>query len=130
MNFVISKEEVTNLSRVLHCEEGQLSSELSAYSSTALREYVDQFIGQKTFKRGTDILEYRLFLLITLVLHEIPNEQQVTSLFQTTLAESRSLIRSVLSKYQYKLEPSIKKSLINILKAAKFDSNDKEEQGA
>lgn len=119
INFEISKKEETDLSRILLCEESQLPKVLSNYSNSALREYIDQFLGQKSFKRGTDILEYRLFLLITMVLHEIPDEQQVTSLFQTTLTESRNLIRSVLSKYQYQLQPSTENSLIKILKSAK-----------
>ncbi len=118
-NFEISNEEESNLAQVLNCEEEDLPHVLSSYSNAALREYIDLFLGQKTLKRGIDILEYRLFLLITHVLHEIPNEQKVTSLFQTTLSESRAIIRSVLSKFQYKLQGEIENSLRDILRRAR-----------
>ena len=48
---------------------------------------------------------------------------------QMNLAESRSLIRSVLSKYQYKFNTPIKISLISIIKAAKLTPSDKKEDG-
>jgi hypothetical protein len=82
------------------------------------------FLGQKVFRRGSDILEYRLFLLIEKALEgQIPDEQVVSNLFQTTPTESRSLIRSVMSKYQYQLRGAIEYSIRAILENASKDND-------
>jgi hypothetical protein len=74
---------------------------------------------QKVFSRGSDILEYRLFLLIVHAFNgQIPDEQEVSKLFQTTTTGSRSLIRAVMSKYQYQLKSFIERTLINLLDSA------------
>lgn len=65
------------------------------------------FIGQRVFTRGRDIQEYRLFLLIRGPFgNTIPDDQMVCDLFQTT-TQSRALVRSVMSKYQYELSQAI-----------------------
>lgn len=72
--------------------------------------------GEKVFKRGTDILEYRLFLLVGHVFEgKIPDEQIISKLFQTTATESRSYLRSIISKYQYQLKSAIDDTIKNIL---------------
>ena len=82
------------------------------------------FRGQKVFKRGSDMLEYRLLLLIeTAFQGVIPDERTVSSLFQTTLTESRSLIRSVISKYQYQLRTHVERTLGASLTAATRQNN-------
>jgi hypothetical protein len=81
-----------------------LDARLAALAGAATLEYVEQFLGRKVFTRGSDIREYRLFLLIRYLFDErIPSEDQVSALFQTTASQSRALIRAVSSKYQYDL---------------------------
>jgi len=83
------------------------------------------FLGQKVFRRGSDILEYRLYLLVEEAFQgQIPDEQAVSKLFQTTSTESRSIIRSVMSKYQYQLKAPIESSIAKLLESA---TKDKEE---
>jgi hypothetical protein len=125
-NMHLTQAEINELSRILDCSSSEMQEKLSKYTSAAMREYVDMFLGQKIFKRGSDMLEYRLFLLIEEAFgNMIPNEQKVSHLFQTTAAESRSLIRSVMSKYQYQLKVAIESSLSKIIKDAKQDSKDR-----
>ena len=65
------------------------------------------------------MLEYRLLLLIETAFNGvIPDERAVSSLFQTTLAESRSLIRSVIAKYQYQLKSYVERTLSASLTSA------------
>jgi len=83
------------------------------------------FIGQRVFTRGADIQEYRLFLLIKEPFgNQIPDEQRVSDLFQTTASQSRSLIRSVMSKYQYELQDAISATLKRAVQAAEAESDD------
>jgi len=116
----LSAEDQKELTKILGCPTNKLGETLSAHASAALEEYVTMFLGQKVFRRGSDQLEYRLFLLIEKAFgNKIPDEQEVSRLFQTTASESRSLIRSVMSKYQYQLKTAIDQSMKYVLKTAK-----------
>jgi hypothetical protein len=111
-NIDLDKNDKEELAIILGCNSQELAQKLSLYGVAALREYITMFLGQKVFRRGSDILEYRLFLLIESALEgQIPDEQVVSNLFQTTSTESRSLIRSVMSKYQYQLREAIEDSI-------------------
>lgn len=115
----LSATEQTELARILGCREKELSARLSPFATAALREHVLMVLGQKVFSRGQDLLEHRLLLLIQYVFNnEIPNEQEVSKLFQTTATQSRALIRAVMSKYQYHLSEAIDRSIKALLEGA------------
>lgn len=120
----LTEAEVTEISIILDCTAAELNTRLNACLTASIKEYLTMFRGQKVFKRGSDMLEYRLLLLIETAFNgEIPDERDVSSLFQTTSTESRSLIRAVLSKYQYQLKPHVKKTVSTSLKAATKHEN-------
>jgi hypothetical protein len=118
--LALSADDRKELSRILNIAQRDLAEALAGYASAALKEYVTMFLGQKVFRRGSDLLEYRLCLLIEGPLNnQIPDEERVCGLFQTTATESRSLIRSVMSKYQYHLKSAIERSMQSVLRAAR-----------
>lgn len=124
INLPLSKEEIKELARILVCSEQELPNRIKGFATASLREYIQMFLGQKVFNRGSDLREYRLFLLIEEAFGErIPNEQEVSHFFQTTATESKSLIRSVMSKYQYQLKAAIDTSLATIINSSEQDSN-------
>lgn len=120
----LNDDDQHELARILECDVDELPTVLANHSSAALTEYVSMFLGQKIFRRGSDINEYRLFLLITKVFkNRIPDEQEVCRLFQTTATESRALIRAVMSKFQYQLREAIDNSVRNALDSATQEEN-------
>ena len=78
-------------------------------------------LGQRVFTRGSDIREYRLFLLISHVFDALPDERTISALFQTTTTQSRGLLRAVMSKYQYELQAAIRQTLEAKLRTAARD---------
>ena len=121
----LSDEEKTQLAGILRCQVSELDAVLASYATAALEEYTRMFIGQRVFTRGADIQEHRLFLLIKEPFeNQIPDEQRVSNLFQTTATQSRSLIRSVMSKYQYELQDAINSSLTSTVQDAEPEGDD------
>lgn len=117
INFTTAEE--AEISEILGCSVADLNGKLNSYVGASFKEYLSMVRGQKVFKRGSDMLEYRLFLLIESAFGgTVPDERTVSSLFQTTLTESRSLIRAVISKYQYQLRTYIDATLQQTLTAA------------
>ncbi len=109
----------------MRCDENDLPTRLEPYARAALQEYTTLFSGQRVFTQGADLRAYRLLLLIKEVFeNEIPNEQQVSSMFQTTISQSRSLLRSVMSRYQYELQEIVEGTLKGALSAAEQRETD------
>lgn len=124
-NIELQNDEIEQLAGILGCTIEELPTVIAPYAKAALDEYIKMFIGQKVFTRAADFREYRLFLLIEHVFdNEIPNEQQISALFQTTSNQSRTLTRSIMSKYQYDLAKAIKKSFRNVINNAKFSEEE------
>lgn len=118
------KEERDLLTHILGCEEYQLNDKLGKIANSSFEEYKSMILGQKVFTRGRDILEYRLFILIKYFFNGIiPEEQKVCELFQVTANESQSLIKSIMSKYQYELRETIKKTLHEVVRNIFKDPN-------
>lgn len=92
---------------------------LKRHIEAATEEYVRMILGQRALTTGRDIREYRLYLLIKHVFGEIPSEQDVSDLFQTTKTQSRTLIRNVLSKFQYELQEIIRATLKRVISKAR-----------
>ena len=125
VTVTLSSPERKELARILGCAEKDLPKKIEPFLRAAAKEYITMFLGQKVYSRGSDMLEYRLFLLVQEAFgNTIPDEQGVSRLFQTTANESRSLIRSVMSKYQYQLKTAIESSLQKLLEAAQHTDGD------
>ena len=115
INFTIpeiSDNERELLMSILQCNDNQLNSRLNEIAASSFEEFKNMILGQKVFTRGRDILEYRLFIFIKHYFKgRIPDEQKICNLFQITATESRSLIKSIMSKYQYELRETITNSV-------------------
>ncbi|MCK5117434.1 MAG: hypothetical protein KAR44_12610 [Candidatus Aegiribacteria sp.] len=115
----LNTNEKRELARILNCDQEELPTELEPYAEAALEEFVSMFLGQRVFTRGSDLLEYRLYLLMHHAFGAmLPDEQTVCKLFQVTATASRSLIRAVMSKYQYSLKAEIDETLRVLLDSA------------
>lgn len=120
----LTSQEEKELRRILK-KETSWPDGLQPYVKAAAEEYARMFLGQKVFTRGSDIREYRLFLLIRNAFNNaIPDEQTVCALFQCTLYQSRSLLRAVMSKYQYELSSAIEGTLKELIGRVEKDQND------
>jgi hypothetical protein len=120
----LSDFDEQQLAVILGANSGDLQEKLAAVANAAIQEYIRMFLGQKVFTRGSDFQEYRLYLLIRELFENlVPSEQQVCALFQVTTNGARSMIRSVLSKYQYDLHSAYADSLARVLNEAKSEED-------
>lgn len=125
VNVELKENEEHELAKIFGCKKTEISDVLSTHVSAAAEELVTMYLGQKVFSRGSDMREYRLYLLIKHAFQsKIPSEQEVCKLFQVTTTSSRSLIRAVMSKYQYLLVDAIANTLIECLEEAIASEND------
>lgn len=122
LEIKLDEREKELLRQIFNCKDDEeLIEHFKLCCKAASEEYTDMFLGKRVFTRGSDIREYRLFLLIKNVFKKIPDEQVVSNLFQTSITESRSLIKAVLAKYQYSIIEVLEDTLREIICAAEQD---------
>lgn len=81
---------------------------LNRVALAALDEYRDMFLGMGMPSRANEIREFRLYYLIKRFFQgRIPDELEVSSLFQLPESRSKSLILYVLTRFRYDLEGEI-----------------------
>ncbi len=120
----LSAKEKQQLASILDTTIDELETSLKPYAEAALEEYVRMFLGQRVFTRGSDAREFRLLLLIKRAFNNrFPDDQRISDLFQTTLSESRSLIKSVSAKYQYELAGAKEATLKAVVDSAQQQEN-------
>jgi hypothetical protein len=119
ISLELTNDEQTQLAAILGTTTGELEDALAPFAKAALEEYARMFLGQRVFTRGSDAREFRLLLLIKHAFeNRFPDDQRISDLFQTTLSESRSLIKSVSAKYQYELAGAKEATLKAVLDSA------------
>jgi hypothetical protein len=121
----LTADEKSQLQATLGCSSNGLGTTLDSYAEAAREEYVRMMLGQRVFTRGQDLLEYRLLLLIQHVFGgQLPTEQQISAVFQTTVSQSRTLLRSILAKYRYELDQATVATIRTLLANARMDPDD------
>jgi hypothetical protein len=121
----LTDEEKHQLAAILEIDESDLDAALEPFVAASCEEYVRMFLGQRVFTRGSDAREFRLLLLIKHAFdNRFPDDQRISDLFQTTLSESRSLIKSVAAKYQYELAGAKERTLKGVLDSAQQQPDD------
>jgi hypothetical protein len=118
----LNRQERAQLAKILGCDVRELARVLRPFGDAAEEEYSRMILGQRVFTRGSDIREWRLHLIIEHVYGgRLPDEATISGLFQTTRGQSRALLRAVMSKYQYELQPGIRATLREVLATARQD---------
>jgi hypothetical protein len=115
----LTDDEREQLAGILGSAVSGLEEALAPFAGAALEEYSRMILGQRVFTRGSDAREFRLLLMIKHAFdNRFPDDQRISDLFQTTLSESRSLIKSVSAKYQYELSGAKEATLRAVLATA------------
>ncbi len=124
----LNAQERAQLAAILGCAEANLTTALRPFARASLEEYIRMFLGQKVSTRVSDAREIRFLLLVRHVFPDkIPGEQEIAALFQTTASESRSLLRSALSKHRYELREVIERTLARVVEGAQKDKDSEED---
>jgi hypothetical protein len=124
VSIELNAVEEQQLAAILDTTRAGLETALKPYAEAAVEEYARMFLGQRVFTRGSDAREFRLLLLIKHAFNNrFPDDQRISDLFQTTLSESRSLIKSVTAKYQYELAGAKETTLKAVLESAQQQEN-------
>lgn len=117
---LILPEDEEVLINVLGCESrDELSDTLKGICLASMSEYLEMLLGKQVPTRANEIMERRLFHLLK---HHfsgrIPSESEISSVFQLTESQSRSLLRNVRTRFKFDLEEEMSSTIRGILRTA------------
>jgi len=121
-NSIFSEEELRRLCSLFSIDvkdEQSFQNAIEKITHAAIMEYKEMFLGRGLPTRADEIRQHRLLYLIKFYFQgRIPNEVEVASMFQLTETESRSLIKSVKTRFRFELLQEIRQTLRTIIESA------------
>lgn len=119
---LFSQEERVRLCNLFGIENGdnnEFKDAIEQISHAAIVEYKEMLLGKGLPTRADEIRQHRLLHLIKYYfLGRIPTEVEVSAMFQLTETESRSLIKSVKTRFRYELLQEISQTLRCVIESA------------
>ena len=114
------EEEEENLRILLRVSTDEdFTISLNHVVLAALDEYRDMFLGMGLPSRADEIRQFRLYYLIKRYFNgRIPDELEVSSMFQLPETRSKNLILYVLTRFRFNLENEILNTLRQIITSA------------
>ncbi len=117
---LIGEDEDRLLRGVLGCQDAdELTEAISRIAMASISEYLEMMLGKQLPTRANEIRERKIFHLMKYYfIGRIPNESEISALFQLTESSSRTLLRDVRTKYKYELEDALLNSIKTLLATA------------
>jgi hypothetical protein len=99
--------------------DAELATAMKRLCKAAALEYINMFVEKGMSSRADEIRQDRLFFLISHYYQSrIPPESEVSSIFQLTSSQSRTLLRNTRSRYRTKISSQVNASAKAVVAAA------------
>ena len=124
ITFELNDNEFTDSEKrtirdALSIGQSELENDLKKIAKTAFMEYKKMFNEKGLPTRADEVLQERLFfLIINYYDHFLPKESEISSIFQLTHSQSKTLLKNVRSRYRTKIYQQINHSLRHIVEGA------------
>lgn len=109
--------EIAPLCAALGCSPEQLPSRMSEIGRAALREYVEMLLGENVVRSPENRERRLLYWILYANSGSIPNEEQVSRIFNITTSSARSLLRTVISRYRKQMSAATEVAAKGVLSA-------------
>ena len=126
MDGFFDEKETKKLKDLFGVEsDSEFLNVLQKVTHAALSEYKQMFLGMGMPSRAEEIQQYRLYYLIKHYFGEtMPSEAEVSAMFQLTQPRSRSLIRSVVTRFRFDLEQELLTTLKETIENAELEDGE------
>lgn len=128
--FTLSKTLLTESEKeiikdALGLNDADFDKKMMLLAKSAFLEYKKMLTEKGLPTRADEVMQERLyFLIVNYYGGLLPSESEVSSLFQLTQPQSKTLIKNVRSRYRTKIQSGIKNTLQNVVELAdKYDDD-------
>jgi len=131
ITITISNEELSNSDKKLikKCldliTDSELNTALSKLTKASFMEYMKMFKEKGLPTRADEVQQERLFFLLSHYFQDrLPSENELSSIFQLTQSQSKTLLRNTKSRYRTKISNFINNTLLETLNSATQEQPD------
>jgi hypothetical protein len=119
----ISVTDRTIILQSLNIEDPtEIQGVLSKIAKCSLLEYRKMFIEKGLPTKAAEVMQERLFYLIKGYFHNrLPNEQEISTIFQLTSSGAKTLLKNTMSRYRIHLKNEIRDSIKIVLNNVALD---------
>lgn len=115
-------EKLELIRKTLKIEEAETVEAINKIAKAATTEYIQMLVEGGMPNRADEAKQDRLFyLILNFFEHQLPNESQISTIFQLTQSQSKTLLKNTVSRFRHKLEQSLNTSMVSVINAAEAD---------
>lgn len=104
--------------------DADLARAMKRLCKAAVVEYINMFVEKGMPSRADEVRQDRLYFLIChYYQNRVPPETEISSIFQLTSSQSRSLLRNTRSRYRTKIGPQVNASAKAIITRARKNTD-------
>ena len=101
-----------------------LDEALKRLTKSAFLEYLSMFFGEGMPNSADEVKQNRLYLMVLYYYRDhIPSEAEISSIFQLTNSQSKTLLRNTIARYRLDIGDQIRASLRAVIDVIVFDKN-------
>ncbi|MEZ8296065.1 hypothetical protein [Vibrio splendidus] len=118
------EEQRELLKKTLKIEDAEVSDALNKIAKAALTEYMVMLVEGGMPNRADEAKQDRLLYLIQSYFgEELPTEPQISTVFQLTQSQSKTLLKNTVSRFRNKLDVVLRNTMINVVNSAEHANN-------
>ncbi|MFO4682035.1 hypothetical protein [Vibrio cholerae] len=116
---VFEQEQKELLKKTLKIEEAGVQTAVSKIAKAALNEYLNMLVEGGMPNRADEAKQDRLLYLIQSYFeNELPTESQISTIFQLTQSQSKTLLKNTVSRFRHKLDDVLLNTMKNVIESA------------
>ena len=117
LDFEEANQELVK--KTLKLADSELQGALDKMAKAALTEYLEMLVEGGMPNRADEVKQHRLFYLTLNYFHPLlPTELQISTIFQLTQSQSKTLLKNTLSRYRNRLDDVLTATLQHTLETA------------
>ncbi len=117
---ILDEERKALLKKTLKIEDAELPEALNKIACAALTEYLNMFVEGGMPNRADEAKQDRLLYLIQSYFGDtLPTESQISTIFQLTPSQSKTLLRNTISRFRHKLDDVLLHTMQAVVSSAR-----------
>lgn len=109
------------IQKTLRVKNEEVKATASKIAEAGFREYLSMLTEGGMPSRADETKQNRLLYLILFYFQNtLPTESQISTIFQLTQSQSKTLLKNVVSKYRHKIEKILNATMSQVIEQAEF----------
>ena len=118
------QEQKDLIMKTLKINDADIPQAINKIAKASLTEYLTMLVEGGMPNRADEAKQDRLLYLIQEYFGDaLPTESQISTIFQLTQSQSKTLLKNTVSRFRHKLDDTLKSTMKSVIESAEFSNN-------